>query len=88
MSPTRRLAAVLIVILGLAVATASAQTFRGGISGRIADATGAVLPGVSVTVTNDATAVSRTSSTGVVTMPAGWPPHWPRTARPSTTTSC
>ena len=72
MSPTRRLAAVLIVILGLAVASASAQTFRGGISGRIADATGAVLPGVSVTVTNDATAVSRTtvtSTTGDFSVP-------------------
>jgi carboxypeptidase family protein len=41
----------------------SAQTFRGGISGRVADATGAVLPGVSVTVTDDATGVSRTTAT-------------------------
>ena len=40
---------------------ASAQTFRGGISGRVADSTGAVLPGVTVTATNDATGVARTT---------------------------
>ena len=71
MSATRRLAAVLIMIFGLGAA-AGAQTFRGGISGRITDATGAVLPGVSVTVTNDATAVSRTtvtSTTGDFSVP-------------------
>src|SRR6476646_7829557 len=72
MSPTPRIAPVLVaVFIGLAAA-ASAQTFRGGISGRIADATGAVLPGVSVTVTNNATAVSRTtvtSTTGDFSVP-------------------
>jgi hypothetical protein len=40
-----------------------AQTFRGGISGRVADSTGAVLPGVTVTATNDATGVARTTVT-------------------------
>ncbi len=40
-----------------------AQTFRGSIAGRISDQTGAVLPGVSVTATNDATGVSRTTVT-------------------------
>jgi hypothetical protein len=72
MSATRRIGAVFVVILMGYAAAVGAQTFRGGISGRIADATGAVLPGVSVTVTNDATAVSRTtvtSSTGDFSVP-------------------
>ena len=37
----------LAVILACSTAVA-AQTFRGGISGRVVDATGAVLPGVSL----------------------------------------
>src|SRR3954471_1397869 len=72
MSATRPVTALLLAILFACAAAASAQTFRGGISGRIADATGAVLPGVSVTVTNDATAVSRTtvtSNTGDFSVP-------------------
>jgi hypothetical protein len=44
--------------VGIAV-IASAQTFRGGISGRIADSSGVVLSGVSVTATNNATGVAR-----------------------------
>src|SRR2546425_10303665 len=50
--------------LVLAVAAVSnAQTFRGGISGRIADSSGGVLPGVTVTATNNATGVARTTTT-------------------------
>src|SRR6266540_279930 len=40
-----------------------AQTFRGSITGRVADQTGAMLPGVTITATNDATGVSRTTNT-------------------------
>ena len=72
MSPTRRITVLFVTILLGFAAVGAAQTFRGGISGRIADATGAVLPGVSVTVTNDATAVSRstvTSTTGDFSVP-------------------
>ncbi|HXI29008.1 MAG TPA: DUF2012 domain-containing protein, partial [Vicinamibacterales bacterium] len=72
MSATRPVTALLLAIFLGAAATSSAQTFRGGISGRVADATGAVLPGVTVTVTNDATAVSRTtvtSTTGDFSVP-------------------
>ncbi len=43
-------------------AVAHAQTFRGGISGRVLDSTGAVLPGVSLTATNTATGASRTTT--------------------------
>jgi hypothetical protein len=49
-------------LLGIAT-LCEAQTFRGAISGRIADTTGAVLPGVTVTATNNATGVSRTTVT-------------------------
>lgn len=51
---------------------AAAQTFRGGISGRIVDQSGGVLPGVTVTATNAATGVSRTtvtSSSGDFSLP-------------------
>jgi hypothetical protein len=60
-----------LLILGGAT-VARAQTFRGGISGRISDATGGVLPGVTVTATNKATGVSRTttsSATGDFSIP-------------------
>jgi hypothetical protein len=61
-SGIRRLAVVSMLLLGMAGA-ANAQTFRGGIAGRVADSTGAVLPGVTVTATNDATGLSRTTTT-------------------------
>jgi len=53
---------LIALILGFATA-AGAQTFRGAISGRIADQSGAMLPGVTVTATNDATGVARTTVT-------------------------
>jgi hypothetical protein len=56
----------------LVAAVCGAQTFRGAISGRIVDATGAVLPGVTVTATNTATNLSRTtasSATGDFSLP-------------------
>lgn len=49
-------------LLGLA-ATAGAQTFRGSIAGRVVDESGAVLPGVTITATHDATGVARTTVT-------------------------
>src|SRR3954465_5750051 len=67
----RRPVTVLILMLGIA-ATCDAQTFRGAISGRIADQSGAMLPGVTVTATNDATGVARTtvtSATGDFSVP-------------------
>ena len=64
MSCSKRLASIfcLVALFGFSV-VCDAQTFRGAISGRVADATGAVLPGVTVTATNDATGVSRTMVT-------------------------
>jgi len=51
----------LVALAALAAAApATAQDFRGGIRGTVADATGGVLPGVTVTVTNAATGVSQT----------------------------
>jgi len=53
---------IFLMLLGTS-GICGAQTFRGGISGRVADSTGAVLPGVTVTATNDATGVARTTVT-------------------------
>ena len=64
--------ALVPVLLLLAAASAAAQTFRGGISGRIVDDAGAVLPGVVVTATNADTGITRTttsSATGDFSLP-------------------
>src|SRR5690349_5631510 len=53
----------LAAALGLALAaTAGAQTTTGRISGTVADSSGGVLPGVAVTVVNEATALARTTT--------------------------
>jgi outer membrane receptor protein involved in Fe transport len=64
MTCSKRLVSVfcLVALFGLAV-VCDAQTFRGGISGRVADPTGGVLPGVTVVATNNATGLSRTTTT-------------------------
>jgi hypothetical protein len=62
--------ALLTLLAGAAVA--SAQTFRGGISGRVTDQSGGVLPGATVTATNTGTGVGRTtvtSTTGDFALP-------------------
>ena len=55
----------LFVVLALAAASlnASAQDFRGGITGRILDSQNARMPGVTVTVTNVETNVASTTIT-------------------------
>jgi hypothetical protein len=53
---------VLAIVLGLAPA-AQAQTTTGRISGTVVDASGAVLPGVTVTVTETATGLTRSATT-------------------------
>jgi outer membrane receptor protein involved in Fe transport len=61
-----------VFLLFTTASIAGAQTFRGGISGRVVDSTGAVLPGVTVTATNTATGVGRTttsSDTGDFSLP-------------------
>jgi hypothetical protein len=52
-----------IVALLATVLGASAQDFRGGITGRISDSSGGRLPGVTVTATNVATNVASTTTT-------------------------
>ncbi|MBI3402434.1 MAG: TonB-dependent receptor [Acidobacteria bacterium] len=59
----RFVAAFSVFSLMITASVAGAQTFRGGISGRVTDSTGAVLPGVTVTATNTATGVGRTTTT-------------------------
>src|SRR5207247_2290943 len=58
---TGLLCAVLTLLCLTIAATTSAQDFRGGITGRVTDSSGAVLPGVTITVTN-----AETNVTGVV----------------------
>src|SRR5215831_5243971 len=53
-------AAALVVALAAPVA---AQSTTGRISGTVTDASGGVMPGVSVTVANDSTALTRTAVT-------------------------
>ncbi len=66
-SPSRRLAVSLACCLLLALALAprevAAQTNVGRLSGTVTDATGAVVPGAGVTVTNAATNLVRTATT-------------------------
>lgn len=57
--------AAVLGVLGLA-SGAFAQTFQGGIRGVIQDADGGVLPGVTVTIDNEDTGVSRTAVANAV----------------------
>ena len=64
MPSRRRFSSTVFLFTFLAIAAVcDAQTFRGAISGRVADTSGGVLPGVTVTATNDATGVARTTTT-------------------------
>src|SRR5689334_4607904 len=58
-----RVSALAVALVIVLAAAAGAQTTTGRISGTVADASGGVLPGVSVTVVNDATALARTTTT-------------------------
>src|SRR5262245_58864556 len=60
----RRQSWLLAVLVALScVASAAAQTITGRIDGRIADSSGAVLPGVTVTLVNTATGLTVTQVT-------------------------
>jgi hypothetical protein len=53
----------LVLMLSLHASVASGQVATGQISGRVTDTSGAVLPGVDITVTQTATAITRTTVT-------------------------
>src|SRR3954451_2888501 len=57
-----RMIGVMLALLG-AASVSAAQGFRGGITGRISDASGGRMPGVTVTATNVATNVASTTTT-------------------------
>ena len=61
-----RVLPILIAVLACVLATplAFAQTGAGSMAGRVVDATGAALPGVTVTATNTATGFNRSTTTG------------------------
>src|SRR5689334_733960 len=64
------LASLMVVGVG---SRAEAQATRGIISGTVSDKSGAILPGVTVTITNQATGIVRTavsSTDGIYRMPA------------------
>jgi trimeric autotransporter adhesin len=72
MRPTTRVSMCLFLLLCLPAVSAHSQTFTGGIRGVVSDANG-VLPGATVTLTNEATNVSRdtvTNSVGQYNFPA------------------
>src|SRR5712692_8436345 len=58
-----RVALALIVAWALARTPSAAQTIRGTLTGTVADSTGAVLPGATVTVTNTDTGISTSMQT-------------------------
>src|SRR6185503_2245760 len=55
-----RLLLLAVTLVATGVAAAAAQDFRGGIRGTITDATGGILPGVTVTVANAETKIAQT----------------------------
>src|SRR5437764_811820 len=66
-----RIVAAVALLVAMA-APSSAQTIRGTITGTVADSTGAVLPGATVTATNTATGISLTATAnqqGAYTIP-------------------
>ena len=74
---------VLCFVLSLSTTTAVAQSAFGSISGSVTDPTGAVVPGVQVTVTDEGTGVSqstRTNDTGEFVFPSLLPATYTVTA--------
>jgi hypothetical protein len=61
----RRACALVAVVLSLSASSAFAQSTTGEIQGTVVDQSGAVLPGVTITVTNTATGATREAITDV-----------------------
>src|SRR6266404_1257752 len=55
---------VTLAVLVCAAVTGSAQSVQGVVTGNVYDATGAVVPKASLTLTNDGTSITQTESTG------------------------
>jgi len=63
-SAAGRAGLALAFVLSLAGPPAAAQSTNAAIEGTVTDSGGAVLPGVTITVTNEATGLTRTTVTG------------------------
>jgi len=73
MFTSTRLFSVLFVLLALTVVSISGQTSNSSITGRVVDSREAIVPGATVTATNEATGVSQTQTTndaGVYAFPS------------------
>jgi hypothetical protein len=64
MSTSRWRSAIALVLILLAAGAASAQDIRARVQGMVSDSSGGVLPGATVVLTNDGTAVAQTRTTG------------------------
>src|SRR5260370_4774308 len=51
-----------VVLFGLLAAMLAGQTFRGGLAGRVAEASGAAVPEAAIKIENKATGLSRTQN--------------------------
>jgi hypothetical protein len=64
MYPRRLLSWAAVLLIAAPLATAQSTAINGAIEGVVKDATGAVLPGVTVTITNTDTGTTRSLTTG------------------------
>ena len=62
--PTRVIAVVILVVLARFVAEPSAQSFKATVIGTVVDPSGAVVPGATVTIVQDGTGLTQTTTTG------------------------
>ena len=79
-----------VCALWITAGFASAQSFQGGLRGAVKDAQG-VIPGVTVTLTNDANGTSRdtvSNASGEYSFPAVDPSTYSIKARPSSGAAC
>src|SRR4029450_4829574 len=60
----KSIAVVVLTVLAQFTAASSAQSFKATVIGTVVDPTGAVIPGATVTIVQDATGLTQTTTTG------------------------